>query len=151
MTRDTTYSSSATTNRPSTRASEAPVRTTAGSARPPTSRLIASTSIVLPAPVSPVNAVKPGCSTRSSASITPIDSMCNSWSISAIRQPELGFQDLVEATLAEANETGDRLRGTHDDRIAIGEACRRLPVDRQRRNPVAADLDLDLFVGVEHQ
>ena len=68
--------------RPSTRASAHPDRTIEASARPPTSRLIASMSIVFPAPVSPVSAVRPPPSTRSSRSITPRDSMWSSWSIS---------------------------------------------------------------------
>ena len=50
------------------------------SARPPTSKLIASTNIVLPAPVSPVRAVKPFVKTISSFSITPKFSMRNSLS-----------------------------------------------------------------------
>ena len=50
------------------------------SARPPTSKLMASTNIVLPAPVSPVNAVRPPVRTISSFSITPKFSMRNSLS-----------------------------------------------------------------------
>ena len=57
------------TNRPSTRASAAPSRTSMASARPPSSSSTASTSSVFPAPVSPVIAVSPS-PTRSMASST---------------------------------------------------------------------------------
>ena len=60
-----------TTNRPSTTASVAPWRTIDGSARPPISSSIASTTSVLPAPVSPVTAVMPGPSTSESSAMTP--------------------------------------------------------------------------------
>ncbi len=49
----------------------APGRTRTGSARPPTSSSRASTSSVLPAPVSPVRAVMPGPSSSVTASMTP--------------------------------------------------------------------------------
>ncbi len=58
-------------NRASTTASAAPGRTNMASARPPVSNSTASTTSVLPAPVSPVSAVIPGPNTRLRSSITP--------------------------------------------------------------------------------
>ena len=68
------------TKRPSTRSSSAPGRTIPASARCPTSRLMASTTMVLPAPVSPVSAVRPSFNTMVACSITPRFSMCSSTS-----------------------------------------------------------------------
>ena len=56
---------------PSTRACFAPVRTAPVSARPPSSSPSAVTTMVLPAPVSPVITVSPGPSSRTEESITP--------------------------------------------------------------------------------
>ena len=64
-------SPSGTRTSPSTRAALAPVRTAPVSARPPSSRPSAVTTIVLPAPVSPVIAVNPGPSSSTDSSITP--------------------------------------------------------------------------------
>src|SRR3954469_4013538 len=47
-----------------------PVRTRSADARPPTSRPTAPTRIDLPAPVSPVNALRPGPNSRASSSMT---------------------------------------------------------------------------------
>src|SRR6516162_4928011 len=58
-------------NRPSTVARSAPGRTRAGSARPPNIRPSPVTTMVLPAPVSPVTTVKPGENSRTASSITP--------------------------------------------------------------------------------
>lgn len=59
--------------RPSTTACLAPIRTSAGSARPPSSSPRLVTTMVLPAPVSPVTAVKPGDSSTTASSMTPSD------------------------------------------------------------------------------
>ena len=59
--------------RPSTTAVLAPIRTRAGSARPPSSSPRLVTTMVLPAPVSPVTAVKPGDSSTTASSMTPSD------------------------------------------------------------------------------
>ena len=56
---------------PSTRAAFAPVRTAPLSARPPSSRPSAVTTMVLPAPVSPVITVSPGPSSSVDDSMTP--------------------------------------------------------------------------------
>ena len=57
-------------------------KTTLASARAPTTRLIASTTIVLPAPVSPVRTVKPSPNARLTRSMTPRFSIASSTSIS---------------------------------------------------------------------
>src|SRR6202022_30852 len=54
-----------------TEARAAPGRTRAGSARPPNSSPSAVTTMVLPAPVSPVSAVKPAESSSTASSMTP--------------------------------------------------------------------------------
>ncbi len=56
---------------PSTRAWSAPSRTALGSERAPSSRPIPVTIMVLPAPVSPVTAVRPGSSSIVAELITP--------------------------------------------------------------------------------
>lgn len=66
-------SPSDTVIRPSTTAALAPTRTRAGSARPPSSSPRLVTTMVLPAPVSPVTAVKPGDSSTTASSMTPSD------------------------------------------------------------------------------
>src|SRR5215468_10263996 len=58
-------------NRPSTVARSAPGRTRAGSARPPNIRPRPVTTMVLPAPVSPVTTVNPDENSRTASSITP--------------------------------------------------------------------------------
>src|SRR5499427_7838521 len=57
--------------RPSTVARSAPGRTRAGSARPPNIRPRPVTTMVLPAPVSPVTTVNPEENSRTASSITP--------------------------------------------------------------------------------
>jgi len=54
---------------PSTWATSASVRTTVESARPPNSRLTASIMMDLPAPVSPVNTLKPGIKRKRKSSM----------------------------------------------------------------------------------
>ena len=63
-------------------ASVGPGRTRTGSARPPSSSSMASTTSVLPAPVSPVRAVMPGPRTRVRSAITPRSRTRSSASIS---------------------------------------------------------------------
>ena len=60
-----------TSSRPSTAARAAPGRTRAGSALPPNSSPSAVTTMVFPAPVSPVSAVNPAESSSTASSITP--------------------------------------------------------------------------------
>ena len=96
-TRARTRSSSVRTNRPSTRASVAPGRTIVASARPPMSQSMAVTSIVLPAPVSPVSTVRPGPSRRSTSAMTPRFSMRSSLSTLA---PQPGTQRSLNPNLA---------------------------------------------------
>ena len=62
---------SPTTKRASTRASAAPARTMPTLARPPSTSWSASTTSVLPAPVSPVSAVMPGPKVSVRSSMTP--------------------------------------------------------------------------------
>ena len=60
-----------TSTRPSTVAVPWPFRTLAGSALPPMSSPRPVTTMVLPAPVSPVTTVRPGPSSRTASAITP--------------------------------------------------------------------------------
>ena len=59
--------------RPSTKSCFSPVRTLVESARSPSRSPRAVRTMVLPAPVSPVSAVKPGASSRFAELITPIE------------------------------------------------------------------------------
>src|SRR5260370_961214 len=69
--------------RPGPLARPAPGRTRAGPARPPNSRPRPETTIVLPAPVSPVTTLKPGDSSSTASSITPRPVIRTSSSIAA--------------------------------------------------------------------
>ena len=75
----------------STTARRAPWRTVPASARRPSSRPSAVTTMVLPAPVSPVTTVKPGSSSTSAAEMTPRSAM-RRYSITgvppAVRRPD---------------------------------------------------------------
>ncbi len=70
---------------PSTRARAAPWRTTDASAREPSSRPSAVTTMVLPAPVSPVTTLSPGPNSSNASSITPSDEIRSSSSIAMNR------------------------------------------------------------------
>src|SRR5215470_14426752 len=90
--------SGAVLSRPTTAARCAPGRTRAGSARPPNSRPSPVTTIVLPAPVSPVSTVKPGESSSSASSMTPSPLMRTSSSMTASSPPSAiagGFGGIV--------------------------------------------------------
>ena len=63
--------SSGSCTTPSTRAEDEPVRTRPESARSPSSRPRPETTIVLPAPVSPVSTLSPGLRSRTASSMTP--------------------------------------------------------------------------------
>ena len=78
---------SPTTKRASTRASVAPARTMPVLARPPSTSWSASTTRVLPAPVSPVSAVMPGPKSRVRSSITPRSRTCRSVSTDGLTGP----------------------------------------------------------------
>src|SRR5262249_23334859 len=71
-------------SRPSTVARSAPGRTRAGSARPPNMSPRPVTTMVLPAPVSPVTTVSPDESSRTASSITPRPVMRTSSSIGVL-------------------------------------------------------------------
>ena len=60
-----------TSTMPSTTALRAPARTSAASARAPSSRPSPETTMVLPAPVSPVTTFRPGLSSSTASSMTP--------------------------------------------------------------------------------
>ena len=60
----------ATSKSASTSASRAPLRTSSGRPRPPSTKESASTTIDFPAPVSPVSTLKPGRSSRTSRSMS---------------------------------------------------------------------------------
>ena len=140
------------TRRPSTRASSAPGRTIAASARPPTSSSIASTSIVLPAPVSPVTAVSPVPSTSSMRSMTPRFSMCSSVSISG--RPGRTWPSGSGGTDAPPKRTKLAVAADGAQRTTSpsSSAAHRAAVHRamtRRRSPM--HLDLDHLGGVEHE
>src|SRR4051794_32432446 len=65
-------------SRPSTTARSAPTRTARGSARSPSSRPSPVTIMVLPAPVSPVTTVSPGCGATTASLMTPRSRMRSS-------------------------------------------------------------------------
>src|SRR6266508_5681384 len=146
MTLVSTISLSPVTNRASMRASAAPDRTIIGSARPPTTRSSASTSIVLPAPVSPVMAVRPPPSTRSMRRITPRSSMWSSESTVGIYltigQAELGLEDLVVPVGAEAHEAGRLVGGAAAHTVARFDRQHEPAIDRDLGAAVTGDLDL---------
>ena len=122
---------------PRRRPRSAPWRTIAGSARPPISSSMASTTSVLPAPVSPVTAVIPGRSTRVSSSMTPRSRTASSSSISDLASPvaqaELGLEDAVEVAGSERHQPGPVRRGRALDGVARARArrpCARRPPGR---------------------
>ena len=130
---------SAVANRPSIKASSAPARTTAGSARPPSRRLRAWINRVLPAPVSPVSAVMPGPGRTVTSSITPrlrtrsSTSMCATPVPLPVGETELGPEDGVEVAPAEGDQPSRLLAfATVDDRprVELGHGD---PVDHQHR------------------
>ena len=116
---------------PSTRACRAPVRTAPASARPPSSSPSAVTTMVLPAPVSPVITVRPGPSSSADASITPSDAdpdllehvaaplvVAGGGARPAPRQPSTGRSNLATsrsvngASCSRASRTGRAPRRT---------------------------------------
>src|SRR3954469_19799576 len=112
----TTSLSPAPTKRPSTTASSAPGRTRSDSARPPINSSMASTTSVLPAPVSPVSAVMPASRTRVRSAITPRSRTRSSVSMAApssFRQTELSHHDVMELPRGERDEDG--VMATGDD------------------------------------
>ena len=85
----------------------------------PQSRSSASTSNVLPAPVSPVITVRPAPSVTCSSAMMPRFSTRSSDSIGLpVREPELGLQDLVEVARPHARRAAAARarRGTARDR-----------------------------------
>ena len=66
-------------NQPSTAAWDSPTRTSPASARPPASRPSPLTTMVLPAPVSPVTAVNPGANRHVASAMTPSPVIRSSW------------------------------------------------------------------------
>jgi peptidoglycan/LPS O-acetylase OafA/YrhL len=71
---------------------------------------------------------------------------------SAVREPELRLQDAVEVAAAEADEPAVEGRRAADDRVAGLELPEVATVDRERRRPVAEDLEADLDVrGDDHR
>ena len=67
-----------------TKALAAPVRIRSREVRPPSTAPMASMTMDLPAPVSPVRALKPGRNRMSASSMTAIFSMCRSSSMAAV-------------------------------------------------------------------
>src|SRR5438270_5117680 len=152
-TRASTRSSSPETNRPSTRASSAPRRTSTPSARPPTSSSMASTTRVFPAPVSPVSAVIPGPSTRRRSSMTPRSRTASSVSIGVlpVRETELGLHDFEEVAPLEGDEAGGVGGRCAGDCVAPPHRPQLAAVYGQDRRPVVDELDANGLRLVEHE
>ena len=127
---------------PSTRALPAPVRTMPLSARPPSSSPSAVTTIVLPAPVSPVITVSPGPSLSVEDSMTPSCPIRISSSISARlvpaqtlggatppldRQVELGDQPVGERRLVQPGQADGLVRAAYLDPGARRQVDARRP------------------------
>ena len=91
----------------------------------------ASTSIVLPAPVSPVSAVMPGPSTRESSAMTPEVAGSAARSASAVAQPELGLEDPVEVRSPNRTKRATSVGAATGHDVALGQHRRR--GDRRRR------------------
>src|SRR4029450_4387619 len=128
------------TSGPHTHACSAPVRTSSGSARPPTSSSMASTTIVLPAPVSPVTAAKPVTGTGGTARITPRrpDTTPTPGAPrrrSPVAQPELGLQDAQEVAGPERHEPPRQRGGGAGHGVAPAERAGVVAVDGQGGRP----------------
>src|SRR5687768_11634806 len=150
-----TSSSPATPTTPSTRACLAPVRTAPGSARPPRSSPRAVTTMVLPAPVSPVIAVKPGPSSSTDSSITPRAVIRISSSIvdgppatvsggaapPCDRQLELRDEPVGERRLVQPREEHRRVAPAYLDPGTRRQLDRPAPVAPQDTSTVGDDLD----------
>ena len=141
-------------SRPSTTARSAPGRTRAASARPPNSSSSAVTTIVLPAPVSPVSTVRPGRVGSTASSMTPrsadpqlvqhgrrliggpsrrrLRSTATSWPTAPVVSPVAGRRIEPVAAVAQAThrqlELGDQ---------PVGERVHGQPGHRHRRGAAA--------------
>src|SRR5215207_2709686 len=140
-------------NRPSTRASVAPSRTSPASARPPTRSSTASTRSVLPAPVSPVMAVSPGPSTRLRSATIPRSTTCSSTSIPPlpVGEAEFGLQDLVEVAGTERDDARGAGAAPARDGVAGGELAQLAAVGREDHAAVVAHGEAQHLFGGEHQ
>ena len=157
---------------PSTRAVPAPVRTAPLSARPPSSRPSAVTTMVLPAPVSPVMTVSPGPSSSVEDSMTPSEPIRISSSIALPssaapsarrrrsaepRQPSTGRPNLATsrsvngASCSRTSRTG-ALRAAYLDPGARRQVDRPPAVAPQHAGAVGAGehLDREHRVGRDH-
>src|SRR4051812_22121621 len=115
---------------------------------------MASTSSVLPAPVSPVSAVIPGGTTRRRSSTPPRPRPANSVSIApalAIGEAELGLDDVEEVAALEADEARRVRRRRADDGVAAVHRPQLAPVDGQHRRSVVDELDADALRVVEDE
>src|SRR5580693_8345178 len=153
-----------TTKRASTKASVAPARTMPGLALPPSTSCSASTTSVLPAPVSPVSTVMPGPKTSVRSSITPRSRTCRSVSTgqplvgrSLVGRSPVGRSLVSFGQEPEAQNAPERLGlVAHDAHRALGHGARDggarlqppdlLPVNDENAGPVGHDLDGDLLV-----
>src|SRR6185436_7931401 len=129
---------SGTIQTPSTEACAAPDRTVPESARCPRSRPRAVTTIVFPAPVSPVIAVKPGPSSRTDSSITPSELIRSS--SSTVAASAVGL--VAAAPLGGAPPAGHRQVELGDQ--PVGERRLVQPCEAHR---VGAPADLDPRAG----
>src|SRR4029079_16904756 len=138
---------------------------TSAPARPPRSSPSASTRMLLPAPVSPVIAVRPGPKEISASSIsatpeifssvnTVIPSSARARRLLPLTLPfaprQLLSQDPEEAARRSIN--AQRLRRAAPlDRRPARQRVAPLPVDGERHRPVGGVADLEARVGPEYQ
>src|SRR6476469_6132518 len=122
-----TAGSASTRSTPSTRAERAPARTAPVSARPPSRSPSAVTTMVLPAPVSPVTTVRPGPSSRVEDSMTPSEPIRISSSIVSLGQSTTPLAGAPPALDGQA-ELGHQ---------AVGEGCLVQPDQPDRAVPTA--------------
>ena len=111
---------------PRPRRAAAPGRTRPASARPPNSRLSPCTTIVLPAPVSPVTTVSPGASSSTASSMTPRPRMRISSSTSATVRPTSDSPGLAPEPVERLSGCGAPPRRASPRRAArtCAPACR---------------------------
>src|SRR6202044_2035083 len=135
-------------------ASVAPARTMPGLARPPSTSCSASTTSVLPAPVSPVSTVMPGANSSVRSSITPRSRTCRSVSTADSLVPlgqESEAQDAAEGLRLVAHHTHRTLGHGAGDGGAGLQPPDLQPVDDEDAGPVGHDLDGDLLVLGQHE
>src|SRR5262249_51805342 len=157
-----------TRTRPSTLAESAPERTCAESARPPKSSNSPVTTMVLPAPVSPVTTVSPAPSGNVASRMTPRPGMCSlsstGWRLvvaagvcpvsateTASRQLELGDEPLAEAPVVDAGDSHRLRAASHPYPATRRDVDGAAPVTGEHAGMVVAEqLDVYHRLGRHH-